>query len=289
MLLTICHVTNYRYARPVALLPHRMMMRPRGQQDLRVVARELVCTPPGAIEWTQDVFGNLVATASFAGETDALSIVSTLTVEQSADPWPVFAIAPSAHSYPFAYSDEDLVDLGALRTPRHADPDGRLLAWARGFIAGDPTDTLALLKDINGWILPSVAYRTRDEEGTQSPLETLDLASGSCRDIATLFIEAARHLGFGARAVSGYLFDPDSDGQHGSTHAWAEVYLPCAGWIVFDPTHARVGAANLVAVSVARDITQIMPIDGRYVGAAEDFIEMSVDVAVVRAEGTTDS
>ncbi|EHK52612.1 transglutaminase-like domain-containing protein, partial [Allomesorhizobium alhagi] len=184
-------------------------------------------------------------------------------------------------AFPFQYSAEDIADLGALRTPEHADPDERLEAWARAFVRGASTDTLSLLKDLNAGILGSVAYRVRDEEGTQTPLETLALASGSCRDIAALFIAAARHLGFGARAVSGYLFDPQAHADDpGSTHAWAEVYLPGAGWIAFDPTHRRLGGASLIPVAVARSNRQILPIAGGYLGAPEDFISMDVAVRV---------
>jgi transglutaminase-like putative cysteine protease len=86
---------------------------------------------------------------------------------------------------------------------------------------GPQTDTLSLLKDLNAGMLADITYRVRDEEGTQSPADTLDIGSGSCRDIAGLFIEAARHLGFGARAVSGYLLDLDQvPDEAGSTHAW---------------------------------------------------------------------
>jgi transglutaminase-like putative cysteine protease len=140
------------------------------------------------------------------------------------------------------------------------------------------------LKDINAGITGNVAYRVRDEEGTQSSLETLSIASGSCRDMSTLFIDAVRHLGFGARAVSGYLFDPEaSPDDLGSTHAWAEVYLPSAGWIAFDPTHRRVGSANLIPVAVGRCNGQVMPIQGGYLGEPDDFLELKVNVSVVSA------
>ncbi|WP_242443495.1 transglutaminase-like domain-containing protein [Sphingobium sp. LB126] len=165
--------------------------------------------------------------------------------------------------------------------PQHADDEGRLGNWTRGFVAGAPTDTLSLLKDINAGICDAISYRLRDEEGTQLPLETLAMASGSCRDIAAPFIEGVRHLGFGARAVSGYLFDPDA-GVHdpGSTHAWAEVYLPTAGWIAFDLTHRRVGSSNLIAVAVGRCNSQIMPIRGGFTGASDDFLDIDVRVSV---------
>ena len=152
---------------------------------------------------------------------------------------------------------------------------------------GQDTDTLSLLQDVNEAVRTGMTYVTREAVGTQTPQETLDLASGSCRDLATLFIDAVRHLGFGARAVSGYLFDPPISGssasegsQHGATHAWAEIYLPCAGWIAFDPTNGRMGKAHLVPVAVGRSISQLSPVDGRYVGPADAFRGMTVEVTV---------
>ena len=281
MRLKIRHRTTYRYARPVVLQPHRMMLCPRGSHEIAVLTNSLSCSPAAELDWAQDAFSNLIATGTFTQSADELVITSELTVEQSAVPWPVFRIAPEAHSFPFEYSSDDLADLGTLRVPEHGDAEGRLETWARAFVLGTPTDTLSLLKDLNAGILGPVAYRIRDEEGTQTPLETMAQASGSCRDIAALFIEAVRHLGFGARAVSGYLFDPEASADNpGSTHAWAEVYLPGAGWIAFDPTHRRLGGASLIPVAVARSNRQIMPIVGGYVGVPEDFVAMDVMVSV---------
>lgn len=277
----IQHATTYRYSRPVKLSPHRLLLTPRGDHDLRVLACGLSCEPAPELEWTQDVFGNVVITACFAEPTSELVIVTDILVEQSAPEWPVFRIDPGAHAYPFRYSHDDATDLGALLRPIHDDQDGALTHWAEGFVLGSPTDTLSLLKDINVGIAAAVTYRTRDEEGTQAPLQTLSTGSGSCRDIAALFIDAVRRLGFGARAVSGYLFDPAiSSDDGGSTHAWAEVYLPGAGWIAFDPTHRRVGSANLIPVAVGRCNGQIMPVSGGYAGTADDFVAMDVGVKV---------
>lgn len=284
MRLMVHHETTYRYARPVVLQPHRMVLRPRGSHEIAVLASSLSCSPEAELDWTQDVFGNLIATGTFSQPTVELVIVNDLTVEQSAATWPIFRIAPEAHSFPFEYSPDDLAALGTLVARDGDDPEDRLEAWAQAFIHRPSTDTLSLLKDINAGMLDTVAYRTRDEEGTQTPLETLSLASGSCRDIAALFIEAVRLLGLGARAVSGYLFDADASPGRGSTHAWAEIYLPGSGWIAFDPTHRRVGNANLVPVAVARSNRQIMPIIGGYVGLPEDFIAMDVTVRVAREE-----
>jgi transglutaminase-like putative cysteine protease len=256
------------------------MLYPRDSHELRVLATSLHCAPAAELTWTQDVFGNLVATANFRQMTAELAIVSEVSVELYAVEWPVFRIAAEAHSYPFDYCADEKTDLGALRLAD--DPqDTSLRNWAEGFVFGRRTDTLSLLKDINAGVLRAVAYRVRDEEGTQTASKTLQVGSGSCRDIAALFIEVVRYLGFGARAVSGYLYDPDAPtGQASATHAWAEVYLPFAGWIAFDPTNRRVGGARLIPVAVGRRNQQIMPVIGGYFGAAGDFIGMEVEVVV---------
>ncbi|EJB01815.1 transglutaminase-like enzyme, predicted cysteine protease [Rhizobium leguminosarum bv. trifolii WSM597] len=280
MKLQIKHQTTYRYLRPVGLLAHRLILSPRTDQQLRILSFNIDCSANGSIAWSQDVFGNTIATVTFSERTSELTISSAAFVEQTADPWPVFNIDISAHAYPFTYSSEDKTDLGAFAAA--TSRGNRVADWARAFVGSHPTDTLSLLKDINAGILTNVSYRIRDEEGTQSPQQTLEQASGSCRDIAALFIEAVRCLGFGARAVSGYIYDPRASvDDGGSTHAWAEVYLPGAGWIAFDPTHRRVGEACLVPVAFARNNGQIMPVTGGYSGVPDDFQDLDVSVKVV--------
>lgn len=257
------------------------MLVPRSGHDIEVLSAVIMCLPQADLAWSQDIAGNEVAFASFAASADTLRIVSELVVDLKAPEWPVFPIAPQAHSHPFAYDEGDAADLGALLLPERPDPEGRLASYARGFVASSPTDTLSLLKDINTGVQAQIAYRTRDEEGTQSPLDTLRLASGSCRDIAALFLEVVRHLGLAARAVSGYLYDPSASfDDAGSTHAWAEVYLPGAGWIAFDPTHGRLGSFGLVPVAYGRCNSRIMPVTGGYIGAAHEFLGMDVEVSV---------
>ncbi|WP_020180352.1 transglutaminase family protein [Methylopila sp. M107] len=285
--IAIRHRTSYRYRSPVRLNPHRMVIRPRESRELRLLSIEVSVAPEARLSWSQDVFGNAVAIASFADATDLLSIESVARIVLDAPAWPVFDVAASAIQYPFPYSDDERMDLGSLTLNQHLDPAGRLGVWARGFVYGRPTDNLSLLKDVNAGVAAGISYEIREDEGTQSPLETLDRRRGSCRDFATLFVETVRSLGFGARVVSGYLNDPQlnlvgSEGL-GSTHAWAEVYVPGAGWITFDPTNRSVGSANLIPVAVARDIRQIMPLSGSYLGAADTFTDMSVEVSVVSA------
>jgi transglutaminase-like putative cysteine protease len=281
----IRHATTYLYRRPVRLGVHRLQLRPRENRELRIIAMDLEITPTGTLSWAHDVFGNAIASATFAAPTDRLTIESRVTLEHNAVPWPLFDIAASATSYPFAYSLDEISDLGALLIPQFADPANRLPQWAQGFIRASPTDTLALLKDINAAISAWVEYEARDDEGTQSPLATLDRRRGSCRDIAVLMIEAVRWLGFGARIASGYLINRNagmagSTGA-GSTHAWVEVFLPGAGWITFDPTNRTVGDFSVIPVAVARDIKQAVPVSGSFAGAADDFISMAVEVSVI--------
>ena len=282
--LTVLHRTTYAYNQPVHLGPHRLMLRPRESRELRLISSETSMVPAAQIDWAHDVFGNTVATARFEGAHKSLVIECRSKLELEASAYPVFGIAASAIVYPFRYSDEEWTDLGALSARQYPDPAGRLDAWARGFVRGAQTDTLALLKDLSAGVSASVAYQSREEEGTQAPIETLQRAQGSCRDFAVLFAEAARCLGFGGRIVSGYVFNPDQtllgSAGGGSTHAWCEVFVPGAGWISFDPTNRSVGGSNLIPVAVARNIGQAMPVAGSFVGDAAAFSGMWVEVDV---------
>lgn len=286
-LLTVHHATTYRYARPVKFGPHRLMLRPRDSHDLRLVAAELTLSPPGHVRWMHDVFGNSVALVDFPALAAMLTIASTLKIERYGIDNPVFPIAPEAEFYPFIYSSSDRVDLGRLLEQHDPDPCGVLARWADSFVTARPMRTLDLLAAMNAALQPKIAYAERHEPGTQSPAETLEKRSGACRDFAMVFIEAARYLGFGARFVSGYLYDPaldrgDATQAVAATHAWAEVYLPGAGWIEYDPTDVLIAGENLIRVAVTRDPSQTIPISGSYAGTATDFLGMTVEVTVTR-------
>ena len=260
------------------------MLRPRENRSLRLMNHELEVTPAATLTWAQDVFGNAVATAAFREPSDMLVIDSIAALELDVEQWPVFNIAASAASYPFLLTNDDMVDLGALRLQAYLDDGGQLREWAQGFIAETPTDTLVLLKDLSQAIATRVIYEIRESDDAQAPLCTLNRNRGSCRDLAVLFVDAVRSLGFGARIVSGYMHDPDqssvgSEGA-GSTHAWAEVFVPGAGWIVFDPTNRSVGGFNLIPVAVARTIAQTMPVSGSFIGDPNAFEGMDVLVQV---------
>jgi transglutaminase-like putative cysteine protease len=286
-ILNVRHTTVYRYRRPVRLGNHRLMLRPRDSHDLRLIRTNLNFLPGASVHWIHDVFGNSIAIASFAESAAELRIESKLQLETYVVERPRSEIAPEAASYPFIYSADDRIDLGRMLERHHPDPSDRLGAWARAFVRGSRTDTQALLADLNAGVKSSISYQSRETEGTQTPVETLDRGSGSCRDLAMLLIEAARCLGFGARVVTGYLYNPSADGGDtaaagaGATHAWADIYLPGVGWIAYDPTNGTVSGANLIRVAVTRDISQAVPIAGSFVGGSGDYLGMTVDVAVI--------
>ena len=285
--LKVRHTTIYRYSRPVALGDHRLMLRPRDSHDLRLIKTDLTFSPPTSVRWMHDVFGNSVAIASFSEPSTELRIESSLVLETYAAALPPFQITPDASRYPFIYSADDRIDLGRMLERQYPDPRDRLGSWARGFVRSNPTDTSALLADLNNGVKAQISYQSRETEGTQTPTETLIRGWGSCRDLAVLFIEAVRSLGFGARVVTGYLYRATTDAGAtaaigaSTTHAWADIYIPGSGWIAYDPTNGTIGGKDLIRVAVTRDISQAVPISGSFVGIPGSYLGMTVDVAVV--------
>ena len=283
---TVKHSTRYRYARPVMFGQHRLMLRPRDSHDLRLVDASLTLSPPGNLRWLHDVYGNSVALVDFIAPAAELAITSTLTLERYGLLRPEFPLDPDAATYPFVYSASDRSDLGRLLEPHYPDPNGMLDVWAKSFAQERPVGTLDLVSRMNKAIRSEFAYSAREEQGTQTPLETLERRSGTCRDYALLLIEGARVLGLGARFVSGYLYDPALDGGAsgvqgaGATHAWVEIYLPGAGWVEYDPTNGLIAAESLVRVAVTRDPAQAIPVSGTYDGEPEDFLGLEVEVTV---------
>ena len=291
----ITHTTVYRYRKPVTFGEHRVMFRPRDSHDLRVLATDLEVTPAARVRMIQDPHSNSVALVQPRGSALELRIVCRFTIEHAiVDPLEL-PLSPSAEFFPFAYTVEERYDLEHYLRPHYDDPEGRLTDWARHFMSREgPTRTRELLMRMNGYIRDRFRYAARDEEGTQTPLQTLQLGTGSCRDFALLMMEAVRRLGMAARFVSGYIYDPALDPAAqaagkavtlgaGSTHAWVQVYLPGAGWVPFDPTNnLRAGTAQLIRVGVARDPKQAAPISGSWFGPAEAYLGLSASVLVSR-------
>ena len=285
-LLTVRHVTTYHYKQPVSFGEHRMMLRPRDSYDQRLIEARLVITPePAALNWMHDAFGNCVAIARFSGRSAELKFDSTIHLDHEPNNALEFALDDYALDYPFSYSAEEIPDLSRAIERQYLDPNRDVDRWAHQFLRKQgPTGTRDLLAAMTHAIHERFAYLRREEPGTQDPVETLRLGSGSCRDFALLMMEAVRSLGLAARFVSGYLapsgrVDLKRLGGE-STHAWLEVYLPGAGWIEYDPTNGLIGNEDLIRVAVVRDPRQAVPISGTWTGFPSDFIDMTVDVAV---------
>jgi transglutaminase-like putative cysteine protease len=289
-LLTVRHVTTYRYAEPVRFGEHRMMFRPRESHDLRLISTRLTILPhPSELRWLHDVFDNSVAIATFDDAASELRFDSTVTLEHIETVLPDYALESGAHLYPFFYSDDDRPDLVSALARQYPWDD--LGTWTARFLTGPgSTTTMTLLHSMTRGIKDEFLYVRRPEKGVQSPAETLRRRSGSCRDFAVLMMEAARSLGIAARFVSGYIFMPELSGSPaavggGSTHGWMQAYLPGAGWVDFDPTNSIVGNRNLIRVAVAWDQKHALPLWGTFIGLSSSFCSMDVDVSVVEASG----
>lgn len=286
----IVHTTIYHYQQPVSFGEHRVMFRPRDSHDLRVLATDLDVSPESMVRMIQDPHSNSVALVQPLESATELKIVCSFTIEHAHTNNLELPLAPSAEVFPFAYSVEERFDLEHYLRPHHDDPGGHLTAWARQFIRTDGlTGTRDLLVKMNQFIRDNFSYAARDEQGTQTPQETLKLSTGSCRDFALLMMEAVRRLGIATRFVSGYLYDPALDGGEaddtvgaGATHAWLQAYLPGAGWVPFDPTNNLLGGNQLIRVGVARDPSQAAPIAGSWYGENGDYLGMTVNVVVHR-------
>ena len=289
-ILIVRHITTYRYKRPVSFGEHRMMLRPRESFDQRVLNSRLQISPkPTDLRWTQDVFGNQVAVARFAGRAQALRFDSTIRVDHSAADIVDMDIEGFARAYPFTYGAEEMPDLVRFVERQFSDPDHRLDQWVRKFLRnGGSINTRALLANLTRTINQTITYVARHEKGIQDPLLTLEIGSGSCRDLAMLMIEAVRSLGMAARFISGYLHvrDDNDDGHAcgGNTHAWVQVYLPGPGWVDFDPASGVVGNHDLVRVAVVRDPRQAIPLHGTWTGSPSDSLGMTVEVNVTTVE-----
>jgi transglutaminase-like putative cysteine protease len=287
-ILHVNHKTTYVYKKPVQFGEHRLMSRPRDSHDLRLLNTTLVIDPPASsIRWIHDVFGNSIAIATFNQPAERLVFESGFRAEHFPTEAQALDVDSYATRFPFNYSADDAMDLSHTRDRHYPDPEHKVDTWAKAVLeATESGATLAVLTAMTSAIKGQFKYVEREADGVQTPLETLELESGSCRDFAVFMMEAARSLGLAARFVSGYLYDEMLVGAAsglvggGATHAWVQVFLPGAGWVEFDPTNALIGGRNLIRVAVARDASQAAPLVGSYSGAPEDFVSMSVEVRV---------
>lgn len=294
MKLTVRHRTRYTYSDQVSFGDHHLFLRPRDSHVLVVDAFAVRTDPAGRQRWMRDVFNNIVLVTNFGlNSARSLDFDCTLTVRSlEANPFD-FVLEPYATGFPFRYEQRERVALGpSIETPI---PGSRtVLDW---FYTAVPSpnshaDIVQFLSDLNSAVRTSIAYVRRDEEGVQAPDETLRMRRGSCRDMALLFMAVCRQLGLAARFVSGYLYDPPADEGNGpgfnravgSMHAWAEVFLPGAGWKGFDPTNGILANAYFIPTAVAIEPSSVDPIQGKFFSksAAEARLEVDLEISAVK-------
>ncbi len=286
--LLIKHHTHYRYTSPVTLEQHRLLIRPRSGHDVRIASSDLIIVPaPAKLNWARDVYGNSVALVNFAPQrTTELAIRSEILIEHY-DHVPLdFVVEARAARYPFLLLPGERIELGPYLVPCYLDDQPAVADWAAEFSEGGRgVETYAMVDRMNRTIAQRFTYRAREEPGVQRPRQTLQSGTGSCRDLATFLIEACRHLGLAARFVSGYASTEEIPEARGSTHAWAEVFLPGAGWKGFDSTGGIVTGSSHIAVAVGRDPEALPPIAGTYRSSDPGVrSDLQVQVSVVRAE-----
>ena len=282
MRLYIEHTTTYHYERPVSFGRHRLVLRPREGHDLRVERMELLITPGHSLEWIRDVFGNSIAIVDVSEPAERLTITSTVTVERLR-PFPDRSFhRPWRVPFPPTYDVLELPVTELYCVPVYPDDSLAVKEWLAGWFTPDDLDAEGSMHSLCAQIHQRVSYQRRTERGVQSPARTLQVGSGSCRDMATLMMEAARHLSVAARFASGYLHGAVSIAGRASTHAWTEVYLPSLGWRGFDPTLGGPVSLNHVVTGVSHHPRGVMPVSGAFLGTRAD--ARALDVTVLTRE-----
>jgi len=281
MHLEISHLTRYDYDREVQLLPHLLYMRPRENPLLQVNRFAFSFQPEAKVAWMRDDFDNLPASAQFSVNAATLEIRSECAVTTTDTPPFDFLVRDYAMAFPFAYEPLHRFNLSIYLTPPVGATQDALRRWLGERFSDQPKETVAWLFALNQMICRNLSYRRRDEPGIQTALTTITLGTGSCRDFAVLLVECARTLGVAARFVSGYMFDPASNGTAaGSMHAWTEVFIPGAGWIGMDPTHGIFCQNAYVPVAHAVVAESVNPIQGSFFSAVPAVATLTTDVRV---------
>lgn len=294
MRIAVDHRTEYRYAEPVGFGEHSLYLRPRESQTLRVRSFSLDCEPEGKVRWVRDCFNNVVAVVTFGlARSSLLSFHCQMGFDVAEENPFDFILESRASQFPFSYDEREKSALQPYLETEEAER-WRVLDWVRNRL-GDATgdrETIAFLTDLNQAINEGIAYERRDDEGVRTANETLSIGRGSCRDLAELFVATSRQLGLAARFVSGYVYEPPPpEGTHGfnraagSMHAWAEVYLPGAGWKGFDPTNGILTDHRFLPSAVANRPRWVNPIQGRYLHAGAVDSQMTVELRVTGSAG----
>lgn len=293
MRISIDHRTSYQYSRPVSFSEHHLFLRPRDSHKIRVESFDLATSIESQQRWVRDCNNNIVLVANFGlQETPQIDFHCKMLIDVEQDNPFDFILEPYATAYPFRYLTHEAHALSPYLDPAIIPHGHKVLDWLYLAIpdVNHHHDIVQFLSGINQAIHRDIAYSRRDEEGVQSPNETLELRLGSCRDMAVLFIAACRQLGLASRFVSGYLFDPPANNANGeehlfnravgSMHAWAEVFLPGAGWKGFDPTNGILTNEYFIPSAVAHEPKCVNPIQGKFFAKGGEPVTSKMEIAL---------
>ncbi len=259
------HTTEYHYDEAVGFTPQLIRLFPRMDDRIRMSEYQLSVFPKGSIYWLRDPYDNAIAKFFSTEKSHQLSVTVKARIEHRQESAFDFLLDSHAIKFPFQYTT---AERDVLLPYLASDPsESSLKSWLDAAHLSLSGDTTNCLTELLTYLHQSLAYQRRDEPGTQSPTETIQMGSGTCRDYAVLFMAVCTHLGLATRFVSGYLYASDEDGETqgaDSLHAWADVYLPGAGWRGLDPTNGIWCGNCHIPLAVSKNPEETTPIEGSY-------------------------
>lgn len=284
--LQIHHRTTYRYSAPVRFGLHRLVLRPREGHRTTVRRHVITVSPAATLTWMTDIFGNHIALAEIHEAASELIVHNEIELEvhdDPADPGAVQQSHGSAVTLPATWLQYEQAIAGAYAVSSWPEEAAAVSQWMHSLVRPSGMSAAGAMQALTAAIHRTILYRRREEPGVQSPSSTLLLGTGSCRDMATLALEAARSLGLAARFVSGYLHSAVSAAGLGSTHAWVEVYLPDCGWTAFDPTTGGAAGPRHIPLGASSHPRGVMPISGSFNGRTGTSLGMTVSLTILPA------
>jgi transglutaminase-like putative cysteine protease len=260
------HVLSYRYSRPVALDAQTIRLRPRPETRQQILRFELDIRPkPSFLTHHSDIENNILTTAWFEGTHPELQIAASSEVEKSAhEPYDFILTEPAMTKLPFSYQ-EPLIPLLGVYTTLDKEVLPALNDFLKPVLLEAKNETVPFLNGLAVYIFKRFKRKERKNENPWAPEKTLEKGQGACRDLAWLYVVACRSLGLAARFVSGYHV-PFNPRKKPELHAWAEVFLPGAGWVGFDPGFGTAVAERYIAIAASYDPALTLPTSGSFWG-----------------------
>jgi transglutaminase-like putative cysteine protease len=286
MKFSVTHLTRYQYEQAVAFSPHALYLRPRETPQHRVSRFAFNIAPSFKLTHTRDTYDNNLTWLHLWDRSDALSIRTEFEVETLETTPFDFILRTDTAKFPFNYTPAEQLAL----TPYLATPfdshHSTLRNWLDEHFIARPPETIPFLTGLNTVLYCHLDYKRREGPGVQSPLTTLELRTGHFRDYATLLVEMCRALGFAARFVSGYFhtYPEDNRVSTGAMHAWAEVYIPGAGWKGLDPTHGIFTTAAYIPLAHAPRAEEVSPIQGSFFSTVPVPSQLTTKLIIERIE-----